>query len=68
VKYPPGASAAAIAENEAVRVSIRGTKGIEFCASIDTRDPHGKCLRDAVLDGGGGSGSSGSSAGGGASQ
>jgi len=55
VKYPPGASAAAVAQNEAVRVSIRGTKGLEYCAFIDTRDPHGKCLRDAVLDGGGGS-------------
>lgn len=55
VKYPVGTSASAIAQNEAVRVSIRGTKGLEYCAFIDTRDPRGKCLRDAVLDGGGGS-------------
>ena len=65
VKYPAGTSTSAVAQNEAVRVSIRGTKGLEYCAFIDTRDPRGKCLHDSVLDGGGSSGSSpGDSAGG----
>lgn len=67
VRYPAGTSAAAIADNEAVRISIRGTKGLEYCAFIDTRDPRGRCLTNSVLDAGSdgaGGGSAGAGAGG----
>jgi hypothetical protein len=59
VQYPPGTSAQAIAQNEAVRASIVGKPGLEFCAVIDTQDVHGKCLVKLVLDAGGGDGGSG---------
>lgn len=64
VKYPAGASAAAIAANEQVRAEIAGKPGIVHCALIDTRDKNGKCLVLSVLDAGGGGDGGGAGAGG----
>lgn len=53
VKYPADATAAGIAANEAVRASIVGKPGPEFCLQIDTRDVHGKCILLINLNAGG---------------
>lgn len=44
IKYPADASPASIAANEAVRASIAGKPGVEFCLQINTRDPRGRCV------------------------
>jgi hypothetical protein len=53
IQYPADATPAAIAANEAVRASIAGKPGPEYCLQIDTRDPHGKCLLLINLNAGG---------------
>lgn len=72
-KYPAGTPASAIATDQAVKMSIAGKPGIEFCNLIDTRT--GRCTLATVLwaggpgsgDGGGAGAGAGGSAGGGSS-
>lgn len=59
-KYPPGTPAAAIAKDQAVKMSIAGKPGVQYCYLIDTRT--GACRALLVLDAGG-DGSGGASAG-----
>jgi hypothetical protein len=63
IAYPAGASARAVAVNEAVRHSLRGKPGVIYCAKIDTST--GKCLGELNLDAGGGGGDGGGGGGGG---
>ena len=53
IKYPADASPAAIAANEAVRASIAGKPGVQFCLLINVHDPRGRCVQLINLDAGG---------------
>ena len=53
IKYPADATPTAIAADQAVKASIAGKPGLEYCLLIDVRDPRARCVQLINLDAGG---------------